>query len=203
MTRSGQRARAGSRTTVYLARHGHTSLNEAGVLRGLADPTLDEVGQRQARRLAGALGSRRLAAVFTSPLRRAAQTAAAVAERAGLPAIIDERLVDRDYGPCTGVSQDEVVARWGSVDDAPGVESASIVRERAVAGLTDIARRFPGGAVVVVSHDAVNRQVLTALDPSLGEPERLPQENGCFNTLEAWDGSWIVRMVNEIPNQAP
>ena len=188
---------------MYLARHGHTSLNEAGVLRGLADPTLDEVGQRQARRLAGALGSRRLAAVFTSPLRRAAQTAAAVAERAGLPAIIDERLVDRDYGPCTGVSQDEVVARWGSVDDAPGVESASIVRERAVAGLTDIARRFPGGAVVVVSHDAVNRQVLATMDPSLGEPEGLPQENGCFNTLEARDGSWIVRAVNEIPTQAP
>ena len=188
---------------MYLARHGQTPLNEADVLRGLADPPLNEAGQQQARRLAAVLGSRCLAAVFTSPLRRATQTAAAVAERAGLPAITDERLVDRDYGPCTEVSEDEVVARWGSVDDAPGVESASIVRDRAVSGLTDIARRFPGGAVVVVSHDAVNRQVLTALDPSLGKPEGLPQENGCFNTLEVSDGGWIVRAVNELPDQAP
>ena len=197
------RARTGDRTTVYLARHGQTPLNEAGVLRGLADPPLNEAGQRQARRLAAVLSSRDLTAVITSPLRRAEQTAAAVAERAGLPAITDQLLVDRDYGPWTGVGKDDVIARWGSVDDAPGVESTSAVRERALAGLTDIARRFRGGTVVAVSHDAVNRQVLTALDPGLGDPDGLPQENGCFNTLELRDGSWVVLTVNEIPHQAP
>ena len=53
--------------------------------------------------------------------------------------------VDRDYGPWTGVSKERVIARWGSVDDAPGVEAKSVVRERAVAGLTDIAGRYRGG----------------------------------------------------------
>jgi broad specificity phosphatase PhoE len=154
------RARAPGRTTVYLA---------------------NEAGRRQARRLGAVLGSQDLTAIFTSPLLGAAQTAAAVSDRAGLPAITDERLADQ----------------------APGLESGSIVRKRAVAGLTDIARRFCGGTVVVVSHDAVNRQVLTALDPNLGEPGRLPQETGCFNTLELRDGSWTVQTVNEIPSQAP
>ena len=186
-------------TTVYLARHGQTPLNESGVLRGLADPPLDETGQRQARRLGAALGVRNPSAVVASPLRRAVQTARPVAERAGLDVVTDQCLDDRDYGPCTGVSKDEVVARWGSVDDAPGVEPASSVRDRALAGLAGIARRHRGGTVVVVSHDAVNCQVLAALDPGLGDPDNIPQDNGCFNTLELRDGSWAVCSVNEVP----
>ena len=42
---------SGGRTLVYLARHGQTPLNESGVLRGLADPPLDQTGRDQARRL--------------------------------------------------------------------------------------------------------------------------------------------------------
>lgn len=190
-------------TTVYLARHGQTPLNKAGVLRGLADPPLNEAGQRQARRLGAALGRRNLSVVVASPLRRAMQTGTPAAERAGLPVIADRRMIDRDYGPCTGLSEKEVAARWGSVDDAPGVEPASAVRERALAGLTDIARRHCGGTVLVVSHDAVNRQVLAAIDPGLGDPDNIPQDNGCFNTLELRDTNWTVRTVNEIPGRRP
>ena len=190
------------RTTVYLARHGQTPPCQAGGLRGRADPPLNEAGWRQARRLGGLLGARRLTAVVASPLHRAMETAEPAAERAGLPVVKDQRLVDRDYGPSTGVSKDEVVARWGSVDDAPGVERAATVRERALSGLNDIARRYLGGTVMVVSHDAVNRQVLSALDPGLADPDNVPQENGCFNTLELRGGNWTVQAVNEIPGQA-
>jgi broad specificity phosphatase PhoE len=92
-----------------------------------------------------------------------------------------------------------VVARWGSVDDAPGVEPLFVVRDRAVEGMTDIAGRARGSPVVVVSHDAVNRQVLVAFDADLGDPEELPQENGCFNTLEWREDRWTVLGVNEFP----
>lgn len=190
------------RTTVYLARHGETPLNVSGVLRGLADPPLDDVGCEQARRLAAALAPRNPSAVVASPLRRALQTAQPVADQAGLDVVTEQGLIDRDYGPCTGVSKETVIKRWGSVDDAPGVEPKSAVRQRAVAALTELARRHPGGTVVAVSHDAVNRQVLTALDPRLGDPDQIPQDNGCFNTLELRQGRWAVLQVNEIP-QAP
>ena len=50
-------------------------------------------------------------------------------------------------------------------------------------GLTDIAQCSRGGTAVVVSHDAVNRQLLVAFDAELGDPGTLPQDNGCFNTL--------------------
>jgi broad specificity phosphatase PhoE len=198
MTSDQTRERA-DRTTVYLARHGRTPLNESHVLRGLADPPLDEVGREQAGRLGAALCRRSPSAVIASPLRRAVQTARPVAECVGLEVATDQRLVDRDYGPWTGESRQSVIDRWGSVDDAPGVEPRSAVRDRAIAGLTDIARHNRGSTVVVVSHDAVNRQVLVAFDPGLGDPDAVPQENGCFNTLELRDGRWTVLTVNELP----
>jgi broad specificity phosphatase PhoE len=188
---AGTSAEAGAfagRTLVYLARHGQTPLNESDVLRGLADPPLDEAGHDQARRLATVLGARGLCAVIASPLLRARQTAQPVADLAGLEVATDQCLVDRDYGQWTGVSRERVAAQWGSIDQAPGVEPRSVVRDRAVKGLTGIAQHSIGAAVVVVSHDAVNRQVLVALDPGLGEPDALPQDNGCFNTLEWRNG---------------
>jgi broad specificity phosphatase PhoE len=194
-----QTADSADRTVVYLARHGQTPLNESGALRGLADPPLDEAGREQARWLGIALGPRSPSLVVASPLRRATETAQPVADQAGLPVTTDQRLIDRDYGPWTGTDKESVAARWGSVDDAPGVEPQAAVRDRAVAGLTDIARRHRGATVVVVSHDAVNRQVLAAFCPDLGEPGTLPQDNGCFNTLERQDGTWTVLAVNEIP----
>jgi broad specificity phosphatase PhoE len=187
------------RALVYLVRHGQTPLNVSGVLRGLLDPSLDDVGLGQARRLGAVLGSRVLSAVVASPLRRARETALPVADRAGREVAADRRLIDRDYGRWAGTRRESVVARWGSVDDAPGVEPLFVVRDRAVEGMADIAGRAGGGAVVVVSHDAVNRQVLVAFGADLGDPEELPQENGCFNTLEWRDGRWAVLGVNEFP----
>ena len=189
------------RTLVYLVRHGQTPLNESGVLRGLLDPPLDEAGYQQAIRLAAVLGHQMPSAVVASPLLRARQTAQPVADRAGLDVTTDERLLDRDYGQWAGTEREKVAARWGSVDDAPGVEPLPAVRERAVRGLTDIGRRSHGGTVVVVSHDAVNCQVLVAFDPGLGDPSTLPQDNGCFNTLELHGDRWTVLSVNELPAQ--
>jgi broad specificity phosphatase PhoE len=187
------------RALVYLARHGQTPLNESGVLRGLADPPLDETGRRQAQRLGAALGPRGLAAIIASPLLRARQTAQPVAERALLEVAVDQCLLDRDYGPWTGISRESVTDRWGSVDRAPGVEPRAAVRDRAVRGLTGIARLHSGGTVVVVSHDAVNREVLAAFDVGLGDADTIPQDNGCYNTLEWRDGRWTVLGVNEHP----
>ena len=53
--------------------------------------------------------------------------------------------------------------------------------------------------MVVVSHDAVNREVLAAFDVGLGDPDAIPQDNGCYNTLEWRVGRWAVLGVNGIP----
>ena len=196
---SAEASQHARRTLIYLARHGQTPLNESGVLWGLLDPSLDRAGQQQARLLGAALGPRNPVLVISSPLRRARETAQPVADRVGLEVGIDQCLVDRDYGPWSGLLKESVVARWGSVDDAPGVESRSSVRHRALPVLTSLARRSPGAVIVVVSHDAVNRELLAALDPGLGEPDTIPQDNGCFNTLELHGDEWAVSEVNQIP----
>ena len=138
--------------------------------------------------------------VAASPLRRARETAQPTADRAGLIVTTDRCFIDRDYGPWTGTPKGTVAAQWGSVDAAPGVEPRSAVRDRAVRGLMMLAGRFPGASVVVVSHDAVNQEVLAALDPGLGDPDDIEQDNGCFNVLQRTAAGMVVLSVNEHPD---
>lgn len=188
-----------ARTRIFLARHGRTPLNAAGVLRGHLDPELDEVGAVQAALLGDVIGRMDLQLVVSSPLRRAVETATAIAARAGTDVEVDRRLIDRDYSQWAGMPREEVAGRWGSVDAAPGVEPEHDVLDRALAALTDLCRRVPDGSVAVVSHDVVNRLVLTALDRSL-EAAGIPgQDTGCFNVIEHRSGRWSVRSVNNAP----
>jgi broad specificity phosphatase PhoE len=190
---------ASGATRIYLARHGRTALNAAGVLRGRLDPPLDDVGRRQAQWLGAALGHRGITIIRASPLRRAVDTAVAVARQAGLSVETDLRLIDRGYGRWAGMRKEAVEAQWGSLDDAPDVEPAEEVRARAWEALNDLARLAAGGITVAVSHDVVIRLALVTIAPELGDPALLPQETGCFNTLEQAGGRWRVVSINETP----
>ena len=184
---------------VYLLRHGQTALNAAGALRGHLDPELDQRGVDQVKHLGDVLGRLSLRFVVSSPLRRAVETAAAVADRAGVPVETDKRFIDRDYGEWAGCRPSELVERFGSVDSAPGVEPIDLVLKRARSGLEDFADRVRAGAGVVVSHDVVNRLLLRSIDDSLGSLERIPQDTACFNVLERRSGSWVVLSVSNAP----
>jgi len=194
----------GRSARIYLARHGRTALNASGALRGHLDVPLDSVGHHQAALLAAALMGAKPGAIISSPLRRVVETAGPLAHLTGLVTRLDERLIDRDYGAWAGISADDVMAQWGSLDAAPGVEAAAEVANRALAALSDIADEAWGSVAVVVSHDAVNRIVLATLDPSLGYPEDVPQGTGCFNIVECHQGvmgqrEWRVLGVNKVP----
>jgi broad specificity phosphatase PhoE len=186
-------------TRIYLARHGRTALNAAGVLRGRLDPELDIVGLKQAVALGDVIGRQKPQLVVSSPLKRAMETAMQVATRAGLEVEIDERLIDREYGPWAGKSRADVVARWGSLNAAPEIEPEADVFNRAMDALIDFSRRALGGIAVMVSHDAVNRLLLPALDPALEDVDPLPQDTGCFNVIEHRDGQWFVKSINNNP----
>jgi broad specificity phosphatase PhoE len=197
---------------VLLARHGRTALNAHGRLRGHLDPPLDEVGLREAEDLAVALAGMRPARVVSSPLRRAVQTAEAIARRAGVAVTVDERLTDRDYGPWAGEPEADVIAEWGGLDAAPGVERAHwvVARARAAldeavsaasvsAGIGDGAPPEPrgSGSVVLVAHDAVNRLLLASLDPRLGSADQIEQRTACWNVLHRAGADWRVERVDE------
>lgn len=184
-------------TKVYLARHGRTALNAEGRLRGLADPPLDEAGLAEAARLGAALAVFGPTQVITSPLRRAVATGQAIADAAGVPVRADERLNDRDYGPQTGRIRAEVEAEYGSIDAAPGVESAAAVAQRALRGFLELAAETGPGPLVLVSHDAFNQALLTQLDPTLGHIE---QHTACWNELSLVDGAWRIDTCNQVPD---
>jgi len=184
-------------TEVYLARHGRTVLNAEDRLRGLSDPPLDEVGMAEAARLAEVLATREPVAVISSPLQRAVATAQAIATAAGVVPTIDNRLNDRDYGPHTGELRAEVIARYGSIDNAPGVEPRDAVRRRALAAFTDLVAEHGSGPLVFVSHDAFNRALLGQLDAALAD---VAQRTACWNRLGLVDGEWRVKAYDQKPD---
>ena len=184
-------------TRVYLARHGQTALNVGGRLRGLSDPPLDDEGRAEVERLGAVLAGMRPTVVFSSPLQRAVATAVAIARRAGVEAKVDERLNDRDYGPWTGKVKAEVERQFGSVDAAPGVEPAQQVFARAKAAFLELVSEADSGPIVLVSHDAINRSLLRAFDPSLGE---VGQRTACWNQLSLVDGTWRVDTHDQKPD---
>lgn len=183
---------------VILVRHGRTALNASGRLRGHLDPPLDEVGLDQIARLAAQVapllaqgGTRR---ILSSPLRRTMQSARATADRAGLTVAADERLIDRDYGTWAGQPTNEVIARWGSLDAAPGVEPAASVIARARNVLFDDTEETTR---LLVSHDAVLHAILEDLEPDLAG---IPLEPASWCVLEHFaDGTWRVVSTNNRP----
>ena len=184
-------------TDIYLCRHGRTPLNAAGRLRGRLDPDLDLVGQSEAQDLADRLSELDVSRVVASPARRAVETATLIAEKFRLPVQTDERLLDRAYGSFDGKVVEDIVAEYGSLDAAPGIEPAASVAERAQAVLTDIVREAGAGdSVVVVSHDAVIRILLNALTPTAQRKEYIQPRTGSWSLLRHDENGWRLLVLS-------
>ncbi len=89
---------------LYLIRHGQTLWNQEGKIQGKTDIPLNEEGKKQAELLAKAMEQREVGAVYSSPLKRAFETASCVAGRKGLPVIPLEGLREVDFGLWEGMT---------------------------------------------------------------------------------------------------
>lgn len=153
---------------------------------------------REAAAVAAELWEWRIVKILSSPLLRAVQTAAAIAEAAQVPVTPVDDLIDRDYATWAGEAEATLVARFGSVDAAPGVEPLHTVTRRSVALLQAQLPVLDRGDVVLVSHDAVNKALLTSLDPRRGPS--LVQRTGCWNEIRRSDNHWVVTLVDQQPS---
>jgi broad specificity phosphatase PhoE len=88
--------------TLLLARHGQTADNAGGLILGRRDPALSELGRSQARALAAVARAAAITAVWTSPMRRAAETATIVSEATGAPVSVLAGLAESDRGRWEG-----------------------------------------------------------------------------------------------------
>jgi broad specificity phosphatase PhoE len=158
----------------------------------------------QAEALARALANVPLAAVYSSPLDRALNTAKVVAARHGLrPDVVDD-LREIDLGDVDGVQfeayspelQDALLTAPGSVS-FPGGESYEQLRTRVVAVLGKISSRHEGEIVAAVSHAGATRAALaTWLGVAPDASFRLDQSLGAINVVDWTDGLPFVRLVN-------
>jgi probable phosphoglycerate mutase len=125
---------------LLLARHGETLDNANGLILGRRDPPLSVAGREQSVRLAAQAAAAEIAAIWCSPLSRARETAAIVAEAIGVsPSVLDD-LIESDRGPWEGRPVSEIAI------NSPELHAAF------VAGTESFA--FPGGESI---HDQVAR----------------------------------------------
>lgn len=156
--------------TLLLARHGETDWNREHRFQGHADPPLNDAGREQSRELAERLARDRISAIFASPLRRAFETAEAVAATHGLPVQQDPGLRECDLGSWTGLTREEVeqrdpdgYRRWLAYGHGWGDgESYEELGERVVATLLRLAGSFDGETLAVVTHGGPIRATLAA-----------------------------------------
>lgn len=204
----------GSPVRLILLRHGQTELSIECRYSGHGDPELTELGQQQAAAAALAIAKRlsrqgvEPAAVLSSPLRRARQTAAAVAESTGAELEVREGLIETDFGGWEGLTftearerDPELHGRWlGSADvEPPGGESFRAVGERVEAERARIVEEFAGRTVILVSHVTPIKMLLrTALGAGDEVLYRMHLDLACLNIADFYpDGGASVRLVNE------
>lgn len=151
--------------TILLVRHAaHSQLDR--VLSGRSgDVPLSEAGRAQAQRLAQRLGSERLDAVHTSPVRRARDTAQAIAAVANVPEDVAAPLDEVDFGAWSGkrfaeLEADPLWHAWNerrSQTVPPGGEAMPAVQQRVLDYLRNVAQEASGRVVAMVSHADVIR----------------------------------------------
>ena len=153
-------------TTILLARHGETDWNREGRWQGWADPPLNETGRGQAQALAEELRGTPFDAVYSSDLRRAHETAEIVAAPHGVPVVVDPALREIDIGPWSGLTHDEIRARFPD-GSRPGGETRDEHAARVRAAVERIARENAGRRVLIVTHGGTVRTVhdLTSDEP--------------------------------------
>jgi probable phosphoglycerate mutase len=152
----------GRATTTLLLRHGQTPLSAERRFAGRGDIPLTETGRRQAAAAAARLAARGgIDVIVTSPLRRTRRTAEAVAEATGAALVVDDDLVETDFGKWEGLSFAEAGAQdpdemraWMADPDAapPGGESFATAGRRVLGALDRLLAAYPERTVLVVSH---------------------------------------------------
>jgi probable phosphoglycerate mutase len=145
----------------YFVRHGETETNARKVVAGSLDTELTQRGREQARETAEALAGEPITGIYSSPLKRARDTSAPIAERLQLPVTILPELAERNWGVLEG--QPRGTRMRGTTPE--GAEPPDAFYQRILSGLAQIDSEVP----LVVAHSGVFRVLCRAL--AVGEPK--------------------------------
>lgn len=195
-------------TKLVLWRHGVTDWNERGVFQGQTDVPLNDRGLKQAVAAAPRLAAFGPEAIVSSPMLRARQTAAALAELVAVDVVVDDRMSEINVGTWTGQSMADVMADDPSVlaavrsgkdyqRSATG-ETMTQVGARAGQCLRQVALDHAGRTAVVVSHSgAIRMGVASLLGWSHATATGLGGVGNCAWVVVAQrHGTWRIETYN-------
>ncbi|MFN0093192.1 MAG: histidine phosphatase family protein [Dehalococcoidia bacterium] len=199
---------AASGLRVWLARHGETETNRAGVFCGHHETKLTSKGEEQARALGKRLAAVPVTAVVTSDLSRALATAALAAEGRGLTPGVDPDWREIHYGAWEGRREAEIrkedpaqyaLMRAESPDWLPpGGEGLAAVRSRMWAAFDRVIQAHKGGDVLVISHGtALSCLFAEAAGASPAHSLRFGTANCGLSRLEVHGGKVYLALVND------
>lgn len=186
-------------TRLFLVRHGATVLSAEDRFAGSTDVDLSDVGRDQAARLGDRLAKEKIAAAYCSPMKRTVETASIIARPHGVTPERRDGLREIDHGRWEKLKRSEVEARFPSEyaawEEDPftfapeGGESGLQVMARALPALREIVVRHAGEKVLVVSHKATLRLVISSLlgFDARGYRDRLDQSPCCLNVVDFKD----------------
>ena len=192
---------------MWLIRHGEPETDAQGRCYGSLDWGLSDRGQFQAQMAAQALSEEPLTAVYSSPRRRARQSAEFLATAKGLAVQILEGLCEIDFGDFEGLTYEEIQRQYPeqyqhwmtrpTETHFPGGESFAQMQARVIATTTKLRQCHQGQSIAIVSHGGVNRIVLAE---ALGMPSthifRIAQRYAGLNLLTYNEGVPTVELVN-------
>jgi probable phosphoglycerate mutase len=186
-------------TRLYFVRHGATQLTAEDRFSGAVGVDLSDDGRHQVRCLAKRLAGDGIKAVYCSPLSRTVETAAILSEPHGLTPVHRDGLREISHGRWEGLTRREVEERFG--DEYPSWEadpftfapkdgeSGLSVLARALPVIREIVVAHPDQRVMVVSHKATLRLILSSLlgFDARGYRDRLDQSPACLNVVDFKD----------------
>lgn len=203
---------SGAPTQFLLLRHGQTELSVQRRYSGRGNPALTELGRRQADAAAQYLGRAKIAenvaAVISSPLQRARETAGAAAAALGLEVTVDDDLIETDFGDWEGFTfaeaaerDPELHGRWlrDTSVTPPGGESFDAVAQRIRRARNRLIAEYGGATLLVVSHVTPIKTMLQfALDAGASILHRMHLDLASLSIAEFYpDGPSSVRLVNQ------
>jgi broad specificity phosphatase PhoE len=192
---------------LILARHGETVWNVEKIYRGRTDVNLDEVGIKQAELLGKYLSNWELEAIYSSPLRRALDTANIIDRYQKIGVHIAEGLIDFDYGEWQSLPEQEVKRLYPTLHNEwhnnphkvrmPGGESLEDLRRRAMGVVNDVLSKYQGSAVLV-SHRVVNKVLICSLlELDNSHFWNIKQDVGGITIFNYVDGRFVLTRHND------
>ncbi len=191
--------------TLYLVRHAETEWNRIGRWQGHTDVPLSERGRQQAQALARRLQGDGIHFdyLYASDLKRALETAQAIAQVLHMPIHPLPDLREINLGAWSGLTRDEIIRRFPgalvTVHHGPDGETHEVFATRVWNILAQLAQQHQGRKLLVITHGGAIRATLRRLYTLLEQPDQPapPVDNTSITEIQLHDGGWSILRIND------